>query len=272
MAPGPTTAPTQSNPGQANPAGAGPAQPVIATAHSSGTLAGVIRNFILDWSGTLVDDLPAVWQATNYVLERAGKSPLTMAEFQDAFVLPFTEFYDRFTPGVPMHQLEHWFHEAFTKYQHLVRPLPFAHEFLDFCRQHRLRTYLLSAVRQDYFSEQLRRAGFTHRFDGLYLAVLDKRNRIIELIEHHQLLRAETVFVGDMCHDIECARLGGIWSCAVLTGYNSRAKLQTSAPDLIVSNLGELMDLLRQSRFEWPWARHSGPCAEPMAARPETTS
>lgn len=230
----------------------------------------MIRNFILDWSGTLVDDLPAVWLATNYVLERAGKPPLTMEEFRDAFVLPFTEFYDKFTPGVPVHQLEQWFHEAFAQYQHQVRPVPFAREFLDFCRQHRLRTYLLSAVRHDYFADQLCRTGFTHQFDGLYLAVHDKRNRIIELIEHHRLHRTETVFVGDMCHDIECARLGGIRSCAVLTGYNSRARLQTSAPDLIVSDLGELMDLLCRSRFEWLWVGPDGRCADRAAADPET--
>ena len=32
----------------------------------------VIRNIIFDWSGTLVDDLPAVWRATNHVLRQAG--------------------------------------------------------------------------------------------------------------------------------------------------------------------------------------------------------
>ena len=32
----------------------------------------VIRNVIFDWSGTLVDDLPAVWHATNHVFRNAG--------------------------------------------------------------------------------------------------------------------------------------------------------------------------------------------------------
>ena len=32
----------------------------------------MIRNMIFDWSGTLVDDLPAVWSATNHVLTPAG--------------------------------------------------------------------------------------------------------------------------------------------------------------------------------------------------------
>ena len=33
----------------------------------------MIRNIIFDWSGTLVDDLPAVLQASNFVLAQAGK-------------------------------------------------------------------------------------------------------------------------------------------------------------------------------------------------------
>ena len=36
----------------------------------------MIRNIIFDWSGTLVDDLPAVLQATNHVFRLAGIPPL----------------------------------------------------------------------------------------------------------------------------------------------------------------------------------------------------
>ena len=32
----------------------------------------MIRNIIFDWSGTLVNDLPGVWKATNHVLEQAN--------------------------------------------------------------------------------------------------------------------------------------------------------------------------------------------------------
>ena len=45
----------------------------------------MIRNIIFDWSGTLVDDLPAVWQATNFVLAQAGRPEMTLAEFRAEF-------------------------------------------------------------------------------------------------------------------------------------------------------------------------------------------
>ena len=69
----------------------------------------MIRNIIFDWSGTLVDDLPAVWRATNFVFSQAGIAALTLEEFRAEFCLPFTRFYERYTPQVPQAQLEGWF-------------------------------------------------------------------------------------------------------------------------------------------------------------------
>ena len=48
----------------------------------------MIRNVIFDWSGTLVDDLQAVWQATNYVLARAERPEMSLEQFRAEFV-PF---------------------------------------------------------------------------------------------------------------------------------------------------------------------------------------
>ncbi|MFA6546581.1 MAG: NUDIX domain-containing protein, partial [Limisphaerales bacterium] len=56
-----------------------------------------------------------------------------------------------------------------------------------------------------------------------------------------------TVFIGDMAHDIETAKHGGIHSVAVLTGYNKLPQLRAAAPDLIVEHLGELRDLLTRN-------------------------
>ena len=66
----------------------------------------MLRNIIFDWSGTLVDDLPAVWAATNHVFLMAGVEPITLDRFRAEFSLPFQTFYDRFTPHVAMAQLE----------------------------------------------------------------------------------------------------------------------------------------------------------------------
>ncbi len=207
----------------------------------------MIRNIIFDWSGTLVDDLPAVWQATNYVLTQAQRPEMSLEQFRAEFCLPFTIFYDRHVPHVPMAQLEDWFHSQFRQVQDSVCALPHARDFLEFCRERRFRTFLLSTVHQEYFAVQSAVTGFGPFLDKPYLNVWDKRQKIREIIEENQLVADEALFVGDMQHDIETARHGGIHSCAVLTGYNTLEQLRKAEPDLIVEHLGELRETLERN-------------------------
>ena len=126
---------------------------------------GVIRNIIFDWSGTLVDDLPAVWAATNHVLSQAGRPEMTLDQFRAEFCLPFARFYERHTPHVPMAQLEEWFHDRFRQVQDSVGPLPHAREFLEFCRERKVQTFVLSTVHHEHYTAQSARAGFDALLD-----------------------------------------------------------------------------------------------------------
>ena len=64
------------------------------------------NNYIFDWSGTLVDDLGPVLDATNRVFNHYGKDSFTREEFCSEFCLPFKIFYDKFLPEAPMSELE----------------------------------------------------------------------------------------------------------------------------------------------------------------------
>jgi phosphoglycolate phosphatase len=207
----------------------------------------VIRNIIFDWSGTLVDDLPAVLKASNFVLTQAGQPEMSLEQFRAEFSLPFTKFYDRHTPHVPMPQLEDWFHSSFKVAQSSVIELPHARDFLKFCRAKKLRTFLLSTVHADHFKVQCGVTGFDVYLDRPYTDVWDKREKIHEILAENNLKADETLFIGDMEHDIATAKHGGIHSCAVLTGYNTLAQLREAKPDLIVEHLGELKTMMENS-------------------------
>jgi len=190
----------------------------------------VIRNIIFDWSGTLVDDLPAVLKASNFVLTQSGKTAMSLPQFRAEFTLPFKKFYDRHTPEVAMDQLEEWFHKEFIQSQDSVIELPHARAFLEFCRAEKIRTFLLSTVHGDYFATQCRVTGFDAFLEKPYTDVWDKREKIHEILRENNLQPDETLFIGDMEHDIETARHGGVHSCAVLTGYNTLEQLRHAGP------------------------------------------
>jgi phosphoglycolate phosphatase-like HAD superfamily hydrolase/ADP-ribose pyrophosphatase YjhB (NUDIX family) len=226
----------------------------------------VIRNIIFDWSGTLVDDLPAVLKASNYVLTQAGRDAMSLDQFRAEFSLPFTRFYDRHTPDVPMVQLEKWFHHEFSQSQASVVELPHARKFLEFCRAKNIKTFLLSTVHSDYFAIQCGITGFGAFLDKPYTDVWDKREKIHQILSENHLKPEETLFVGDMEHDIETARHGGVHSCAVLTGYNTLDQLRAAQPDLIVEHLSELREHLEKNDFEFKPLTGDTDGAEPPIA------
>lgn len=229
----------------------------------------MIRNIIFDWSGTLVDDLPAVWEATNHVFSQAGIPTLTLDQFRAEFCLPFTGFYQRYTPHVPMAQLEEWFHGKFRQVQHSVEALPHTREFLQFCRERGVKTFVLSTVHREHFALQNRKVGFEEFLDRPYVEIWDKRKKIHDLLSENALVAEETLFIGDMEHDIETAHHGGVGSCAVLTGYNSVQQLRSARPDVIVEHLGELRSLLERNAMQLSAAQ--GSAARQAEERPVVT-
>ncbi len=174
---------------------------------------------------------------------------MTLDTFRAEFQLPFTTFYDRHTPEVPMAQLEEWFHAEFRRSQTSVVELPHARKFLEFCRAHKLRTFLLSTVHGDHFKVQCQGNRFDLFLDRPYTDVWDKREKIHEILHDNKLKPEETLFIGDMEHDIATAKHGGIHSAAVLTGYNTLAQLRAAKPDVIVEHLSELRTILERNNF-----------------------
>lgn len=203
-----------------------------------------IRNLILDWSGTLFDDLTPVLHTTNHVFAQFGLGALSRDEFRREFCLPVRKFYARRLPQVPQPELERIFLEKYPEHHGAIQPLPHTAAFLKFCREHRLPCFVASTVDAQTYHSQMRRFGMDHYITRAYLGIEDKTEKIHQILEENELDRRETVFVGDMEHDIEAGRAGGVLTCGVLTGYNHGDTLRALRPDLVCAHLGELQERL----------------------------
>ena len=208
----------------------------------------MFRNLIFDWSGTLVDDLGPVIEATNAVLGKYDVPALDREQFRRAFRLPYREFYAEFLPHIPLEELEAHFRPAFDAAVTPVTVLPHAREKLEWCATLGIRCFVLTSMDTLAFERQMDDFGFRKHFEATYSGVLDKRDIIHRILETHHLDPGETAFVGDMTHDVETARHGGISSIAVLTGYNHAEILAAVRPDITVPDLGVLCTLLNRRR------------------------
>lgn len=208
----------------------------------------MFRNLIFDWSGTLVDDLGPVIEATNTVLGKYAIAALDREAFRRVFRLPYREFYAELLPDIPLEELEAHFRPAFDNALTPVTVLPHAREKLEWCTALGIRCFVLTSMDTLVFERQMDDFGLRQHFEATYSGVLDKRDIIHRILESHGLAPAETAFVGDMTHDVETARHGGISSIAVLTGYNHAEILAAVRPDLTVPDLGVLRTLLDRRR------------------------
>ena len=200
----------------------------------------MIRNLILDWSGTLVDDFTATLVATNAVFEAHGKAAFSEEDFRRDFRLPYPEFYEEFLPGVPLEDLEVLFKKAFLEAEHLVQPLPPTRKFLDDAKRKGLRLFVLSSMNEEALLRQGESFGLSPYFEAIFGGVLDKRKKMTEVIAQFSLAGSETAYVGDMVHDIHAAQAGGVVSVAVLSGYDPVARLAKESPQIILPDVGGL--------------------------------
>ena len=204
----------------------------------------MFRNFIFDWSGTLVDDLAPVLEATNVVLGNYGIPPLDREAFRRRFRLPYRDFYAEILPAIPLEELEAHFRTAFEAALTPTTVLPHAREKLEWCAALGCRCFVLTSMDSTAFERQLHAFGLSHFFERTYSGVIDKREVIHRILTRHHLDPLETALVGDMTHDVETARHGGISSIAVLTGYNHPETLARARPDFTVPDLAFLRNQL----------------------------
>ncbi len=203
-----------------------------------------IKNVFLDWSGTIVDDLPPVLEATNRVMSYYSKPGFTHESFCRDFCLPFRNFYDRFLPGIPMNELDALYTKFFDMSQKMVTEIKGARDFLDYCVATGRRIFLLSAIKNDHFESQAKRLDLRGYFECPYTEVVDKSQRIHGIMRDLEIDCRETLFAGDMQHDVETANAANLLSVATLTGYNSRSQLNVAAPDMIVEDLSCLIECI----------------------------
>ena len=203
-----------------------------------------IRHLILDWSGTLVDDLAPVVATTNYVLARYGLPALTLAEFRCDFYLPAQKYYAARLPGIPFAELAQLFVERYHEVCDASTVLPQTPAFLEYCRQSQLGVFIASAIDPVTYERHSRRFGIEQSVTRAYVGIRDKTQIIHTILAENRLRPGATLFVGDMVHDIAAGRAGGVRTCAVLTGYDDSAKLSAAQPDFICEDLGELQERL----------------------------
>ncbi len=72
----------------------------------------------------------------------------------------------------------------------------------------------------------------------------DKAKTMIKIMKKNCFGSDETVYVGDMTHDVKAGKKAKVITIAVSWGYQSREKLLKESPNFLIDDLKELKKLI----------------------------
>ena len=198
-----------------------------------------LHELVLDWNGTVVADRPRAVEATNAVLEANGLAPITDEDFGQLFSLPLRNFLSRLSvPASVLADAEAaWNRHSIERETALS---PGALQLLSACRQRGVPVGILTAADPAVVTADAGRLKIRSLLSWICGPSRDKAADLL----NRTALWGNVAYVGDTTDDIAYARQAGAVAIAFTGGYHQTGQLQGAGPDLLVSDLGQLIPLL----------------------------
>lgn len=209
-----------------------------------------VKAIIFDVSGTLLNDIYAVWKATSdaYVaLERDEFR--TLEEFKEKFRLPLPEFH--LANGIPPHLLDivdRNFREVYPQYASTVGIFPEVEEVLRELRQRKVALGVASNIPTLFLREHLENFNIYGYFDVVTgQEDCDEQKPspkpIVTTLEKLGARPQEAMYVGDMEEDMIAGKRANTFTAAIVRkeSYHPHWRLERQKPDFFIMSLRELL-------------------------------
>lgn len=221
-------------------------------------------HLLLDWSGTLSDDMSTTRIATNSVIKSLGGVEATPEEYRREFRLPAYPFYQkRIRPG-SCPSAQH-IDELFSNAMRLAKPAPLfpgVREFVQFALDRGGSARVVSSLPQPELDKAVKVLGVQDLFTEVIGGVRDKVAALPGIVERAGLSPDDCLMLGDTAHDLQAARAARVRACAILHGYTPKEQLLAERPDEVWLDLHEARAWLERHLMletrSWPIATVGG--------------
>lgn len=216
---------------------------------------GAIK-WVWDFDGTTLNNASAHHGAVNVFIEALGGNKVTQSELQEEFTVPVNTFYER--RGCNMDRLMSIVDLYYQTYEQLAvdtQPHEYVAEIIALLFSKGVRQVILSNNTQAGVEHHLRRIGLEPYFARVMAndngsAVVSKQHKRLLVIEMLRTYQPEhLVLVGDTVEEIQIASEFGIRSIALVSGYQSRQRLEAEKPTLLLESYLPLLEMLRADIF-----------------------
>ena len=213
---------------------------------------------IFDWNGTLLADAHACLDADNHVLQTFGGKPIDLNTYRKTVVIPAIDFLiqhgcDRNRLIKETKLLGNVFHHSYEPRASKVRTRINAHKLLHWLHRNKITSIIVSNHTVVGIESQLQRLKLEKYFSKL-LANTDlvssmkkrgKKEKVEDYLKDTTFKKSEVTIIGDSPEEVEIGKHLGITTIAITDGLYSTPRLIKSNPDYLITNLKEVIDIIK---------------------------
>lgn len=194
---------------------------------------------IWDWNGTLANDVEASLMATNDILKKRGRQPITLEQYYSYIDTPISRFYDKLLDlnEVPMSVIGMEFNKYYSEY--FDRLHTGAKELLQEIQAAGAKQIILSSSYQNTIEQDTIRFGIRQYFDEILAAddllATGKVERAKMWMAAQNVAPERMVLIGDTLHDYDAAQAMGTHCILAAIGHQSEADLKTTEMPVVTT-------------------------------------
>lgn len=193
-----------------------------------------VKTVVLDWNGTLLNDLPLVYQSVCHIF-RSFKLPAPLlSEYRAEISHNWRKFYtDHGIPEqVTADDLNALRREYFNSHWNDAALHPYALILLNFLKNKNIKIFLVTGEVPDLVERRLKQFNIKEFFDGCVAGVHCKPDALRELA----LLPHETVYVDDDPHALTGVKELGFTTVGMTHGYASSKRIRNAKPHFLAND------------------------------------
>lgn len=188
------------------------------------------KNILWDWNGTILNDTPVAFKATNILLKRYGYPTISLEYYRDNMDTPIVNFYRKIfdLSKHDMQRLDDEWGVLYNQFSDKIGLHVGVEELLRFFADENCRQIVLSAFKTEEIAKYARKFSIERFFENILgtqnIVMESKTVRGKKYMQERNFALEQTLYIGDTVHDCDTARELGL-DCMLFSGGQQSPKL-----------------------------------------------
>ena len=204
------------------------------------------KTVLCDWNGTLLDDLPIVYESIKCIFKTYGVPAPPLAIYKEEITSEYMEFY--WAHGIPKtvgsDDLNRIRKTCFEKCWNTSKLFPGAEEMLEHFKLHGIQNVLITAEDTEIMHHRATQFNLDLLFDIICADARDKAYAIRALKDYFNIEPTSCIYIDDNHDGLVMAKSLGVTTVGVVHGYHPPRRIAEAEPDFIAQNLNDVARII----------------------------